>query len=123
MPLDARLRQRLDAALGVVDDHGTAGPRLLDDARRLWRRIRQFVEGGLVTEGIDQDALELACYAMQLPLKRRRPAVAGRPIRTNLRGRAEEAAELLINAAADDADELLLDRATRILHETHQRSP
>ncbi len=26
MPLDARLRERLERELGVVDDHGTAGP-------------------------------------------------------------------------------------------------
>jgi hypothetical protein len=39
MPLDARLRLRLEQALGVVDDNGTAGPRLLDDAVRLWQRV------------------------------------------------------------------------------------
>ena len=54
MPLDARLRQRLEQALGVVDDHGTAGPRLLDDAVRLWRRVGRFVEMNLVPgEGLD----------------------------------------------------------------------
>ena len=123
MPLDARLRQRLDAVLAVVDDHGTAGPRLLDDARRHWRRVEQFIEAWLVTDGVDRDALELACYAMQLPLKRRRTAAGGKPVRINLRARAEEAAELLINAAAEEAGEVLLDRTIRILHETHQRSP
>jgi hypothetical protein len=123
MPLDAKLRQRLDAALAVVDDHGTAGPRLKDDAKRLWRRVEQFVDAPLVTDGVDRDALELACFAMQLPLKRRRTAAGGRPVRINLRARAEEAAELLINAAAEEAGEVLLDRTIRILHEVHHRSP
>jgi hypothetical protein len=123
MPLDAKLRQRLDAVLAVVDDHGTAGARLLDDAKRLWRRIGQFIEARLVTDGVDRDALELACFAMQLPLKRRRTAAGGKPVRINLRARAEESAELLINAAAAEAGEVLLDRTIRILHEAHQRSP
>jgi hypothetical protein len=123
MPLDAKLRQRLDAVLGVVDDHGTAGPRLLEDAKRLWRRVEQFIEAPLVTDGVDRDALELACHAMQLPLKRRRTAAGGKPVRINLRARAEEAAELLINAVTEEAGEVLLDRTNRILHETHQRAP
>jgi hypothetical protein len=123
MPLDAKLRQRLDAVLGVVDDHGTVGPRLLDDGKRLWRRVEQFIEAQLVSDGVDRDALELACYAMQLPLKRRRTVAAGKPVRINLRTRAEEAPELLINAAAEEAGDLLLDRTIRILQETHQRSP
>ena len=79
-------------------NHGTAGPRLLDDARRLWRRVRQFIDAPLVTDGVDRDALELACYAIQLPQKRRRTAASGKPIRPNLRARAEEAAELLRRA-------------------------
>ncbi len=41
----------------------------------------------------------------------------------SLRERAEEAAELLIGLAAADADEALLDRTTRILHEMPHRSP
>ena len=126
MPLDERLRQRLDQALTVVDDHGTSGPRLLDDAARLWRRVQRFLGMGLVTNGLDPqglDALELACYALQLPLRRTRTLPTGRPGRTTLRDRAEEAAELLVGVAGGDADELLLDRATRLLHEMPHRSP
>lgn len=124
MPLDARLRQRLDQALGVVDDHGTPGPRLLDDAARTWRRVKWFVSLRLVSDGLDLDALELACYAMQLPLRRSHPiSTSRRAPRTNLRARAEEGAEMLIGLATEEDDELLLDRTTRVLHETHQRSP
>lgn len=124
MPLDARLRQRLEQALGVVDDHGTVGPRLCNDAARLWRRVERFIGLDLVqSEGLDTEALELACYSLQLPLRRSRTLPTGKPQRGTLRERAEEAAELLLGVAGGDADELLLDRATRLLHEMPHRSP
>ena len=124
MPLDAKLRQRLEQALGVVDDHGTVGPRLVDDALRLWGRVEQFVAMNLVPpEGLDHDALELACFALQLPQRRSRTLPTGKQQRGSLRERAEEAAELLLGVAGGDADELLLDRATRLLHEMPHRSP
>lgn len=122
MPLDINLRGRLEHALAVVDEHGTTGPRLVDDAVRLWRRIGRFVGMNLVAEGIDSDALELACYAIQLPVRRSRMLPSGRTARPSLRERAEEAAELLLNVAVD-ADETLLDRTTRLLQEMPHRSP
>jgi hypothetical protein len=124
MPLDAKLRQRLEQALGVVDDHGTVGPRLNDDAVRLWRRVERFLDMNLVPrEGLDQDALELACYSLQLPQRGSRTFPSGKPQRGTLRERAEEAAELLLGVAGGEVDELLLDRATRLLHEMPHRSP
>lgn len=124
MSLDARLIKRMQKPLGVVDDHGTAGPRLLSDADRLWDRVRRFLGMSLVpSTGLDFDALELACYALQLPLRRPRAHATGRPARSTLRERAEEAAELLIGIAGADASEELLDRTTRILHEMPHRSP
>jgi hypothetical protein len=124
MPLDAKLRQRLEEALGVVDDRGTAGPRLCDDAKRLWRRVERFIDMNLVgREGLDLDALELACHALQLPLRRSRTHPTGKHQRGTLRERAEEAAELLLGVAGGEADELLLDRAARLLHEMPHRSP
>ena len=128
MPLDATLRQRLDQALASVDDHGTRGTRLLDDAARVWRRAQMLLSLGLVGPGVDTDALELSCYALQLPLRRLRtaaPASASRrqQPRTNLRDRAELAADMLFEVAGPDADEVLLDRATRVLVEMPHRSP
>src|SRR5262249_30392561 len=43
--------------------------------------------------------------------------------RTNLRERAEQSAELLVSTLADDVEEELLDRATRLLLETPHRAP
>jgi hypothetical protein len=124
MPLDARLRQRLEQALGVVDDHGTPGPRLLDDALRLWQRVETLVSMNLVpAEGLDRDAIELACYSLQLPLRRSRTLPTGKPQKSTVRERAEESAELLLGVAGTDTDELLLDRATRLLHEMPHRAP
>ena len=124
MALDAKLRQRLEEALGVVDDHGTAGPRLLDDADRLWGRVGRFIAMNLVpAEGLDLDGLELACYALQLPQRRTRTLPTGKQQRGTVRKAAEEAAELLLGVAGNDADELLLDRTARMLHEMPHRSP
>jgi hypothetical protein len=122
MSLDANVRQRLQQALAVVDEHGTMGPRLVDDAARLYARINRFVGMKLVAEGIDFDALELACYAVQLQLRRVKSLPTGRTGRTSLREKAEEAAELLVGLDIDIDDELL-DRTTRILHEMPHRSP
>src|SRR3954471_6483094 len=124
MSVDAKLREYVEQALGVVDDQGTHGPRLLDDAARLWGRIELFISMRLVHEGLDREALELACYAMQLPSRRGKGGAHGRgPTRSTLRDRAEEAAELLVGIAGPDVDESLLDGATRILQEMPHRSP
>jgi hypothetical protein len=106
-----------------VDEHGTAGPRLVDDAVRLWRRIERFIAMGTVSEGVDLDALRVATYALQLPLRRTRLLASGKPARGTLRERAEEAAELLIGVAPENVDPMLLDRTARLLHEMPHRSP
>jgi hypothetical protein len=123
MPLDERLRDRLHQELLVVDDHGGTGPRLLADAERLWRRVQRFIAMNLVGPGLEMDALELACFAIQLPLRRTKVTPARKAARTTLRDRAEEAAELLVGLAPQETDESLLDRATRVLHEMPHRSP
>jgi hypothetical protein len=123
MSLDTKLVQRLEKALAVVDDHGTVGPRLREDALRIWRRIGRFQQLGLLTHVIDADALELACYALQLPLRQDKRLPTGKPARASLRDRAEEAAEMLVGLLDKTADESLLDRTTRLLHEMPHRSP
>jgi hypothetical protein len=122
-PLDAKLRQRLQKLLGVVDDHDTSGARLTDDAARLWRRVRSFIERGLINASADLEAAELACHALMLPMRQRKSLPTGRLGRTSLKERAEQAAELLVSQAGDLVDESLLDRTTRLLHEVPQRSP
>jgi len=124
MSVDAKLREYVEQALAVVDDQGTHGPRLLDDAGRLWGRVEHFIAMHLVHEGVDAEALELACYAMQFPTRRRGKSATGKAAaKSTLRDRAEEAAELLVGIAGPDVDESLLDRATRILQEMPHRSP
>lgn len=122
MSLDAKLRRKLAQLLGTVDERDTRGPRLVDDAQRLVARVRRFMDMHLVAEP-DADALELACYALQLPMKQLKPPTSGKLGRTNIRDRAEQAAELLVTLASDAIDESLLDRTTRVLHETPHRNP
>jgi hypothetical protein len=123
MHLDGKLRQRLERALNVVDEQGTIGPRLLENARRLWARLMQFQSARLVPDGLDQESLELCAYAIQLPLRQARRSARGRPGRSTLHDRAEEAAEMLLAMASADVDERLLDRGTRVLYEMPHRAP
>jgi hypothetical protein len=121
--VDAKLRQRLKNALSIVDEYGTHGPRLVDDAQRLWRRVQALLALGLIPNGSDAEALEITCYALQLPMRSSKNLPAGRLGRTNLRDRSEQAAELLVSALGNDAAEELLDRVTNILLALPHRSP
>jgi hypothetical protein len=132
MPLEESLLKRLAKLLSTLEvvgkasaDDGVLGPRLVADARRLWDRLGRLLKLKLVHAAVDADALELACYALQLPIRQSRLAgiIGGKLGRTSLRDRCEQAAELLVSLLGDDIDEPLLDRATRVLHETPQRSP
>ena len=89
--MEARLRQRIARALGVVDEHGTSGPRLVDDAQRLWRRVEAILKLDLIRDP-DADALELSCYALQLPMRSPQNLPTGRMGKTNLRDRTEQSA-------------------------------
>jgi len=121
--VDPKVRQRLTRILSVVDVHGTAGPRLVDNAQRLFRRIEAFIRLGLVPESVDRDALELACYALQLPMRDTKVLPPGKFGRTNLRDRVEQSAEILITTLGKEIDEDLLERATRILLQLPHRNP
>jgi hypothetical protein len=126
MSFDEKLRRRLEQLLAVVDEReprDTQGPRLVDDAARLWRRVRNFVSMGLVTAEPDVEALELACMALQLPMRSIKAAAGGRLGRISLKDRAEQSAELLTESVGGEIDESLLDRTARLLHETPQHPP
>jgi hypothetical protein len=123
MALDAKLIARLEKALATVDEQGSAGLRLRSDAARLWRRVQRFLQLDVIAPGADVDALRLACYALQLPMRQSRQIPVGKLGRTNLRDRAEQAAELLVTLVGEHVDEALLDRCTRLLHEAPQKAP
>lgn len=135
MPLEQHVRRLLRQALagrigpsaqpvpappgGAVDD----SPRLSDDARRLWRRIERFLMMRLVNNPPDLPALEMACYALQLPLRRTEELPVGRLGVTNTRERAERAAQRLVEEVGEHIPAGLLDHTTRLLYETPQRPP
>src|SRR3954470_10176003 len=115
MPLEGELKHRLERALSVVDDHGTRGTRLLEDAQRVCARLKRFIAKGVVPPDTDSAAMEIACYALQLPLKGGKSTPVGKLGRTNLRERTEQAAEMLVGIAGTAANEALIDQTTQIL--------
>ena len=121
--MDPKLRRRLDHTLSTVDAHGTAGPRLAENADRLWRRCERLLELGVLAGDVDREALELACYTLFLPQRAAPPTKPGRLARTSLRDRTEQAAELLIGTVGQDASEDLIDRVTNILLAVPHRKP
>src|SRR5688500_17603904 len=120
--MDGKQRRQLEQALREVDEHRTRGPRLIDDAQRLFGRVEKFISLNLLNATPDIDALELACWAMQLP-QQRSAASVGKLARASLKQRAEQSAELLVTLLTDHADEDLLDRTSRLLLEVPHRQP
>jgi hypothetical protein len=123
MPLDGALKHRLERALSVVDDHGTRGTRLLDDARRFCARIRRLMGRGMLPPETDSAALEVACMALQLPLRATRGSAGKATGRSTLRERAEQASEMLVGLTQDAADEALVEETTQLLIQVHLRNP
>lgn len=123
MALDARLRARMLNVLRAPDERGVVGHRLADDAERLWGRVLRLLQMNLIAIEPDVAALELACLALQLPNPA--PGVPGFSVlgRSLPKERTEQAAELLVTGLGDEIDPDLLDRVTRLLHETSQRTP
>jgi hypothetical protein len=123
MPVEKKLKSTLEKALRALGDAVSAGPRLVDDSARLWRRVLKFIDMGLVGEGIHTDALELACYALHLPLRGGKNSLRAKMGTIPLRDRAQQAAELLVGLIGDETDEALIERTTLILGEVAQRQP
>jgi hypothetical protein len=95
----------------------------MEDADRLWRRVKALLQLGLISNEADTDALELSCYALQLPMRSAKNLPVGKLGRTNLRDRTEQSAELLVGAVGNEAPEEMIDRATNILLAMPHRVP
>jgi len=121
--LDPMIVRRMEKALVVVDEHGTRGTRLLDDADRFCKRVKKYIAMGIVSPETDSLPLELSCYALQLPLKSAMAMPGGKLGRTNLRERAEAAAEMLVGLMADAGHDALVERTVGIINEVYQRRP
>jgi len=120
--LEAELEHHMHRLLTVVEAGGVRGLRLIEEGKRLCKRVKQFVKQRLDENGLDQDALELACFALQLPSRNAKSLIPGKMGQVNLRDRCEQAAELLISMAADYVEPELLERATTILREMPHRN-
>lgn len=131
MQLDAQVRRLVLAALQAAGPPGAAigsavhsdGSRLEADARRLWKRTRTFIHMGLVRSPPDFEAMELACYGLQLPMRRGEQVPVGRLGISSLRERTERAAQRLVEELGERIEDGLLDRTCRLLHETPHRPP
>lgn len=120
--MDSKVRQRVQKLLETGESLHPVDY-LTEDARRLWKRVQRLASMKLASIVGETDAVELACYALQLPLRQRKLLPSGKLGRTSLKDRAEQAAELLVSQLGDDLDETLLDETTRVLHELPHKSP
>jgi len=123
MALDANLQHHLEALLLAGGDGAARPDRLVDDVRRLCARIQCFLAMHLLESEPDCEALELACYALQLPARRMKALPAARLGPITLRERAEQAADMLPGAVGKHAGEGLLARSQKILRQIPLRSP
>src|SRR5215210_4803433 len=119
--LEQKLEHHLHRLLTVVEAGGSRGLRLIEEGKRLCKRVHRFVSMNLVDAEVDDDALELACFGLQLPGRNSKLLVPGKMGQVSLKERAEQAAELVISAAEDYVEPDLLDRATFILREMPHR--
>lgn len=123
MALAATLSKQLHSALGELSEQAAHGSRLVDDASRLLVRARRLADEEASADKIDWDAVDLACLALQLPMRDSRTLSAGRLGRTSLRERAEHAADDLMSLCDPAPDDALFENAARILHQLPQRTP
>jgi len=108
--------------LTVVEAGGARGVRLIEEGKRLCKRVCQFVHMKLTDNSLDENALELACFALQLPSRNAKSLSSGKMGQVSLKDRCEQAAELLISTASDYVEGELLERATTILREMPHRN-
>lgn len=120
--MDSKMRHRLQKLLESGESSHPIDY-LRQDAARLWKRVQRFADMKLASISDEKDAVELACYALQLPLRQRKLLPGGKLGRTSLKERSEQSAELLVSQLGGEIDDMLLDRTTRLLHELPHKSP
>jgi len=120
--LEQKLEHHMYRLLTVVEAGGARGVRLIEEGKRLCKRVQQFVNLKLSENHVDDEALELACFALQLPSKNVKLLTPGKMGQVSLKDRCEQAAELLISTAADHVEPDLLERATTILRAMPHRN-
>ncbi len=120
--MEAKLRKHLERLLSR-DAAGRSTPRLLDDAKRLMKRIDSLIAMSLTRKPVDRELLELAAHALQLPMRQTDDLPVGKFGQLNLRPLAEQSAEQLVSLAGECIDESMLDRVTQLLLDLPSKSP
>jgi len=121
MSRDQKLDGRFRRLMAAVDTPESVGTRLAEEGRRLWQRLQRLLDMHLTPPELDREAMELACYALQLPDRGGRGA--GKLVQVNLKERAEQAAELIVESLNEKADEALAARTAELLRQLPQKSP
>jgi hypothetical protein len=121
--VDAKLLKQFLIELSTPTQRGRGEPPLAGEARRLIEAANRLIALRVVAARVDTDAVELACFSLQLPMRSDRTLSVGRFGVVSLRDRCEQAAELMVGVAGEIVDDSLLDRTARILHEMPQKTP
>lgn len=120
--MEAKLRKHLERLLSR-DAAGRSTPRLLDDAKRLMKRIDSLIAMSLTRKPVDRELLELAAHALQLPMRQTDDLPVGKFGQLNLRTLAERSASLLVELAGELIEESDLDRVAQLLLDMPTKSP
>src|SRR4051794_7975354 len=97
--LEQKLELHMHRLLRGVEAGGVKGLRLIEEGKRLCKRVCLFVKMKLADNSLDEDALELACFALQLPSRNIKLLTPGKMGQVSLKDRCEQGAELLISTA------------------------
>jgi hypothetical protein len=125
MQVDGELKQRLERWLCTPGSRNPEDSRFVLDARRFCARISAMVGRQVLPPETDVKPLELACLALQLPL-RNQSAFPTRGGRSSLRDRAEQAAEMLVsltNPGGRGTPEGDVEETVQLLQQVYQRKP
>jgi len=125
MQVDGELKQRLESWLCIPGSRNPEDSRFVQDARRFCARISAMVRRKVVPQDTDVTSLELACLALQLPVRNHSGFLA-RGARSSLRDRAEQAAEMLVgltNSGGRGGPEPDVEETIQLLQQVYQRTP
>jgi hypothetical protein len=125
MQVDGELKHRLELWLCNPGSRNPEDSRFVLDARRFCARIAAMVRRKVVPPDTDVNALELACLALQLPV-RNPTAFSAKGARSSLRDRAEQAAEMLVgltNPGGRGNAQGEVEETVQLLQQVYQRKP
>lgn len=120
--MQTKLQQRFERLL-QQDDSGRPSRRLIEDAERLVRLIHDLARRVESSRPPDLSLMELAAYAIQLPLRQTDHLTVGKLGQINRRRLAEQAIEQLCRLMGSDLHKQVLEKLVQLLGDFHEKSP